>query len=127
MENFIKVKEKIVKQAIKKNACKRGVERAKNCESWEQLKVLIIDNFWWCIDNDIELPDGHYKSTIHEFTIVNGKLHGEYKLWYINSKLWVHCTYKEGKRDVEYKSWYENGKLEAHRFYKEGQIIETVV
>jgi hypothetical protein len=122
MENFIEVKENIIKQAIEKNACESELERAKGCESWDELKVAIADNFWWCIDNDIELPDGHYKSSKCEFTIVNGKVSGEFKQWFDNSQLAFSYTYKEGFLHGEIKEWYEDGQLWEHSFYKDGKL-----
>jgi hypothetical protein len=121
MENFVEIKENIVKQAIKKHACESQVERAKGCESWEELEEVIVDNIGWCSNNDIELPDFHYKTSQREFTLVNGRLNGEYKEYYHDGQLYAHCTYKEGKLHGEYKEWWENGQLREHYIYKEGE------
>jgi antitoxin component YwqK of YwqJK toxin-antitoxin module len=120
MENFAEVKENIIKQAIKKKACETQLERAKACESWDELKEVIADNILWC-NKHITIPDGHYKTSNIEFTIVNGKLEGEYKSWYDNSQLWQECFYKKGKLEGEYKSWHENGQPFGHSFYKDGE------
>jgi antitoxin component YwqK of YwqJK toxin-antitoxin module len=122
MENFIQVKENIVKQAIEKKACEDQLERVKTCETWEELKEVIIDNFWWCLDKNIELLDDHYKNSEREFTIVNGKLHGEYKSWGSDGELFEHCTYKKGKRDGEFKKWYRNGQLWEQFFCKNNKF-----
>jgi antitoxin component YwqK of YwqJK toxin-antitoxin module len=146
MENFVEIKENIVKQAIANDACEDQVKRAKYSQNWEQLQQVIADNFWWCIDNDIELPDAHYKNNEREFTIVNGKVNGEYKIWcdngqlggqyfykdgllngeykqwYKNGQPFIHCTYKDGERDGEYKMWYNNGQLREHCFHKNGWL-----
>jgi hypothetical protein len=147
MENFEEIKERILKQAIEKKACVEELERAKGCESWEQLQEVIADNFWWCIDKEILLPNGYYKTNRYEITIVNGKLegeykrwfessgqlnihwtykdgkeHGEFKSWYPNGQPCVHCTYKNGELEGEYKSWYDNGQLYIHCTYKNGEL-----
>jgi hypothetical protein len=121
MENFIEVKENIMIQAYTNDACEKEVKRAAICESWEQLQEVVADNIWWCIDNDIELPNSHYKSNIYEFTIINGKLDGEYKEWWENGQPYIHCTYKNGELEGEYKMFYENGQLGEHSFFKEGE------
>jgi hypothetical protein len=149
--NFIELKERILSQAIANDVCLEELERAKVCESWEQLQEVIADNIWWCTDRNIELPDGYYKSSIREFTIVNGKvegeckiwwdngelrehyfykdgkLEGEYKSWYDNGQLTTYCTFKNGKEHGECKSWHENGKLWVHCFYNESKLVETIV
>jgi hypothetical protein len=146
MNSFEDIKENILTQAIEKDACKSQVERAKTCESWEQLQQVIADNIRWCIDNYIELPYGHYKSSRYDFTIVNGKVngefkdlrsngqpcvhctfkngekHGEYKQWHENGEPFIHCFYNDGKKDSEYKRWYSSGQPSVHSFYKDGKL-----
>jgi antitoxin component YwqK of YwqJK toxin-antitoxin module len=46
------------------------------------------------------------------------KLNGEYKHWNENGQLLNHCFYKQGKKEGEYKSWYDNGQLAEHCFYR---------
>jgi antitoxin component YwqK of YwqJK toxin-antitoxin module len=126
MENFAEVKENILSQVINNKNIKENVQ---NCESWEQLKEIIIYNIFWFKKNNIVIPDGHYKSSKHEFTIVNGKLHGEYKRRFESSgRLAEQVLFKEGKLDSEYKSWYGNGQLKNISFYKEdtlhGELIK---
>jgi hypothetical protein len=151
MKDFEELKKNIIKQAITNDACLEELERAKNSENWDELKQVIADNIWWCIDNVIELPDDHYKNDEREFTVVNGKLegefkdwfdngqlyeyfffkngekHGEYKSWHVNGLLYKHYFYKDGELDGEIKMWYSNGKLEEHHIYKEDEPIETIV
>lgn len=64
-------------------------------------------------------PDG----TLEQLCYYNskGRYHGEYKEWYENGNLSIHCFYKNGQRHGEYKSWYLNGKLEIHFFCKNGE------
>jgi antitoxin component YwqK of YwqJK toxin-antitoxin module len=127
MENFTELKERILSQAIEKNACEKELERAKACETWDELKEVIIDNIWWCIEKYIELPDGHYKNSYREFTLVNGKLHGEFKRWFDNGQLNIHYTFKKGELHGEYKEWWSNGELHEHRVYKHGELAKTLV
>jgi hypothetical protein len=72
-------------------------EKVKTCDSWEHLKEVIADNICWRIDEKIQLPDGHYKSSKYEFTIKKGKLHGNFKHWSDNAQLWVGSFYENGK------------------------------
>ena len=62
MENFIEFKEAFITQAMSKDACKDQVERAKECQTWEELKVVIANNVWWLVQNEVKLHDDHYKS-----------------------------------------------------------------
>ena len=120
MENFQNVKEALIKKAIKKNACKDQLERAKACDSWEELQQVIIDNIWWLHERKVKVPDGSYKSSRYQFTIVNGKPHGEYNQWFKNGQLWEHSNYENGVLHGEYKEWYENGQLAVHSHYENG-------
>ena len=56
-----------------------------------------------------------------------GKLEGEFKLWYENGQLWFQEYYKEGKLDGEYKRWGINGQLMAQTYYKEGIPIKDLI
>jgi antitoxin component YwqK of YwqJK toxin-antitoxin module len=107
--NFIEIKENIVKQAIEKKLCKDEIKKVKDCKSWKGLKEIIADNIEWC-NNHITLPDFNYKSSRIEFTVVNGKLHGEFKRCFENGELDIHCTYKEGEREGEYEEWWTSGE-----------------
>ncbi len=52
------------------------------------------------------------------FSGVEGE--GEYKKWWGNGKLCIHCFYKEDRLNGEYKAWHPNGQLEVDVFYKQG-------
>ena len=41
----------------------------------------------------------------------NGLYQGEYKSYYHNGKLSVHCYYKDNKRHGIFKDYYDNGNL----------------
>jgi len=49
---------------------------------------------------------------------------GEYKEWYNNGQLCVHCFRKNGKRDDEYKLWDRTGELKYHLLYKNDKKVE---
>ena len=51
-----------------------------------------------------------------------GEKEGEFKSWFSNSQLNIHCYYKEGKLEGEYKSWDDNGQLRIHCYCKEGKL-----
>jgi hypothetical protein len=147
MENFKKIKERILKHCAVKGCSKYELQPIIDSNTWEELKVIIVDEFWWCFDdNTKELPDGHYKTSKYEFTIVDGKLEGEYKEWWSNGQLWeesfykdgklegnckryykngqphIHCTYKNGLSDGEFKSWRINGQLEEQSYFKNDKL-----
>ena len=49
---------------------------------------------------------------------------GEYKWWYKNGQLWMHCWYnKDGYLDGEYKEWFYNGQLRKHCWLNKEGII----
>ena len=74
MENFKEIKEALIQEATKKNAREDQIKPVKDCDNWEQLREVIADNIWIFQYYGIEIPNGHYKSSEREFTIVNGKL-----------------------------------------------------
>jgi len=44
---------------------------------------------------------------------------GEYKGWYSDGQLWIHCFYnKEKEIEGEYKLWYDNGQLYIHCYLR---------
>jgi len=42
---------------------------------------------------------------------------GEFKEYWDNERLWLHCFYLKGKKQGEYKSYYQNGQLCTHSFF----------
>ena len=122
MENFIEFKEALIKEAVSKNACEPEVKRVKECQTWNELKVVIIDNIVWLVDNEVKLPDEYYKSSLREFTVVNGVLHGEYKDYYDNGQLWEHSHYKNGVQHGECKLYHDNGQLRVYEHYENGEL-----
>ena len=48
-------------------------------------------------------------------------LHGLYKAYHYNGKLFLKGRYAYGKRDGEWVSYHENGKMETHNYYCNGQ------
>ena len=52
------------------------------------------------------------------------KNNGEFKNWWYNRNLSVHCFYKNSKLHGKYKEWYYNGNLVYYCFYKNGEIIK---
>ena len=46
---------------------------------------------------------------------------GEYKEWYSNDKLFIHCFFDKGDENGEYKEWYKNGKQRINAIYKNGK------
>ena len=53
---------------------------------------------------------------------------GEYKRWWKNGQLHIHCFYNdEGKRDSVYKEWYDNGELYKHIIFNDGSPLREIV
>ena len=62
----------------------------------------------------------YYQSEkIHQSYYVNdgGNIDGEYKEWYSNGDLWIHCHYRNGEKHGEYKEWSPNGEIVKHCVY----------
>ena len=49
---------------------------------------------------------------------------GEYKAWWSNTKLAIHCFYKKGLREGEFKQWSTHGDLYKHKLYKNGDEVK---
>jgi len=66
--------------------------------------------------------------TEHYFIDVLGRKQGEYKRYYENNQLELHCFYKDDLIIGEYKSYDDNGKIERHYFYdQDNKDITTQV
>jgi antitoxin component YwqK of YwqJK toxin-antitoxin module len=55
--------------------------------------------------------------TEHYFEDEFGNKQGEYKAWYSDGQLWVHCFYVDDKVHGEYKLWYSDGQIWVHCYY----------
>jgi antitoxin component YwqK of YwqJK toxin-antitoxin module len=122
MEIFQEVKTSLIEQAKTHNVCGSELERAIDAQTWSELQNVICDNIGWCITNDIRLPDGYYKNSEIEFTITDGKLHGEYVEFHENGKVAIKCFYKNGKLHGEYISYYGNGNIYKKYDYKNDKV-----
>ena len=120
-KQFIKLKSKGIKQATTKGACEDRLKRAIDAQTWSEMKNVIIDNIWWCIDNNIALPDGHYKNNEREFTVVDGKVHGEFVSYHDNGQVHVKCNYKKGKLHGDYVSHWPDGQIHVKCAYVKGE------
>jgi antitoxin component YwqK of YwqJK toxin-antitoxin module len=122
MENFKEIKENILNYTIDKNGGGYIIEKVKACESWDELQEVIAEFIHFLTTFGKVIPDGFYKTRQHEFTILNGKLHGEYKECLESGELIQFSFYKNGKLDREFKSWYKNGQPSLYCSLKEGKI-----
>ena len=68
---------------------------------------------WW--DNEHNIPKSFMQC-------IDGKIHGEYKLWYKDGQLSDHYNFLNDKADGEHISWHENGKIDIHCFFSNGFI-----
>ena len=64
--------------------------------------------------------DGGLKKTKGSYK--DGKLDGQYNLWYISGKKWFQKNYKDGKLDGQYNLWYISGKKWFQKNYKDGKL-----
>jgi len=55
---------------------------------------------------------------------LNNKKQGEYKYYWYNGQLCIHCFYLNGKVHGEYKGYNSNGQLSEHCFYLNGSLIK---
>ena len=52
-------------------------------------------------------------------------MHGSYRAYHYNRKLYITGRYEQGRREGEWISYYENGNMETHNFYCAGQYCGT--
>jgi hypothetical protein len=122
MENFKKIQANLVEQLKANNACSDQLKRTIDAQTWSELQDFICDNIWWCIDNDIRIPDSYYKNAKAEFTVVNGKVHGEYiRYWYYGT-VYEKCTFNNGQKHGEYVSYYDSGQIDEKRNYENDKV-----
>jgi hypothetical protein len=108
MEKFEEVKKTISEEVFRVQSMAVRFIDYEKCKTWEELKKLIIGDIFWLNSKNITLPDGkYYEPSNVEFTVVNGRLDGEYKEWNEDGKLLAHFFYKNGLLDGECKEWWE--------------------
>lgn len=135
-EKFEEIKEKLYEEAKEKGYCKiNELDPIINSQTWDELKEFITNNIDWFILWDVTLPDGHYNNEKVKFSIIDGKIHGEY-IEYGLGFLSTHkkYCYVNGERHGEYVSYtihnelcekgnYVNGKLHGlYISYNSGRI-----
>jgi len=69
---------------------------------------------------EIKTNDAHY------FRDDDFNLQGEYKEYFSDGQLWVHCYFKDGKRHGEYKVYNPDGQLWVHCYFKDGKDITNM-
>ena len=65
--------------------------------------------------------DGGLKKT--KCSYKDGKLDGQYNLWYISGKKWFQKNYKDGKLDGLSIFWDREEILDTEKTYKDGELI----
>jgi antitoxin component YwqK of YwqJK toxin-antitoxin module len=133
MENFQQVKTSLIEQAKANNNL---LQKVIYSQTWDELYNVIIDNILdishtyatfdtdmgWCNDKCILIPDGHYKNNEKEFTILNGKMHGEYVTYWSHGKVREKWNYVEGQKHGEYVSYYiKTGHVNTKGYYIDGK------
>ncbi len=72
--------------------------------------------------NYIDVKDSNIKKDFRlEFILKNGKKEGESKCWYPNGQLYYQCSYKEGKLEGEFIMFWDSGFRKKQTYYKEGK------
>ena len=95
----------------------------KNCPDLNN-NSFHLDYEYYIKGMDTEIKHGEYiMSCVHTGQIIKhcfykyGKLHGEYKEWYINGTLHYHHFYIDEMPIGEYRSWSPSGNILSHGFY----------
>jgi antitoxin component YwqK of YwqJK toxin-antitoxin module len=127
--NFLDVKLAIKKKIIEltqtlkfDNVLIKHIEHAQN---WDMIKLFVFDNVIWCNKNGVPMPDGHYCNKMTEFTILNGKLNGEFFNYWGNGQVWEKYTYVDGKKHGEYLKYDKDGNVIEKRNYVHGERVKT--
>ena len=70
-----------------------------------------------------------YKNGLQESKIMwhQGRLSGDYLLWFINENPHVIGQTLDGEMDGEWKEYYSNGNLQAHSFNDLGKCISKKI
>jgi antitoxin component YwqK of YwqJK toxin-antitoxin module len=59
----------------------------------------------------------------HYFVDESRQIQGEYKSWWTNGQLCVHCYLVDGNTHGELKWWYSDGQLREHCYYVDGKGV----
>ena len=145
-EKFEEIKNKFMVSCMEKGLYAYVKTRIEPYKTWEELKDWIIADFYQLSQLDICMPDGFYKNGNREFTVVNGKLNGEFKSFYDNGNLRHLCyymnnkihgedvcryydgkireivQYNDGKKDGTHIVYHDNGNLAASHWYVNGKM-----
>lgn len=84
---------------------------------WVKIKYII--EYEWKLIRGKRERHGEYKkffakdsSKLHKHSFYNeGKLHGPYKVYFLNGQIEIDATYVDGKFHGRYRRWYSNGQL----------------
>ena len=67
-------------------------------------------------------------NTLHYFEDAQRRLQGEYKRWWRrDGNLRVHCFFVNGKRHGEFKVWSKYGTLKYHEFWVHGGLYRDLL
>jgi hypothetical protein len=129
MENFQEVKKSLIEQLKDSDAFKCDVKQVMledviDAQTWDELQDVICDSIFSYLDNGILLPDGHYKNDNTKFTIVDGKVHGEFVSYWSDGQVKVKCNYVNGELHGQYLLFSSYGKLLCKYFYENGELMQ---
>lgn len=77
------------------------------------------------IETKVFRPNGQLE--YHYFIDETGKYQGEYKWYWGNGQLGVHCFYKNDLRHDELKWYDKGGQLEEHKLYENNILIKNLL
>jgi len=90
-------------------------------EIFTDLKELKHNGIWFSEKRwEGEFKRWYSNGQLFVHCFYNGKdiFKGEYKRWHENGQLFIYCNYKNNKKVGEYKRWWDNGQLLIHNFYR---------
>lgn len=92
-------------------------------KTWWDKKYIIPKSFMQCMDGKIH---GEYKLWYEDgqisdhYHFVDDRADGEHISWHENGKININCFFSNGLLNGEYKEWYENGEMKEHCFFNNG-------
>ena len=92
------------------------------------VKALRSDILEKDLGNGLIEIKGFWCNTIrYRLFTLHGELHGEYKEWWDNGVLKIHCYYVKGELHGEYKCWLDDGSRFLDQVFSNGDLIKSKI
>jgi hypothetical protein len=120
MENFQfqEAKKNIVAQLSNKKVSNYQLQQAIDSETWDELQEFITEYIGYLNYLGIVIPDGYYNGKYRQFTIKNGKFHGDFFSYHENGELEYFCHYVNGLKHGKELEFYHNSQM-----FREGHYV----